>query len=126
GCGSGSMTTRLNSQASSNSSGTPGFALLVTPPVATTLSTAPVIFDVTINPDFMFHDNVRINVSGGNGNFVVQNPTPDTLAVQGGAVQTSFTVPKPRGARAGRGANLTVTATSGAVTQTATVTVQAQ
>src|SRR5260221_729845 len=122
GCGSGSgnNATRLNSQVATNPPVTPAFDLTITGPSVTILPNIPVIFTITISPTPGFNDNVRLNISGGNGIFLIQNPTPDTLALHGSTpVQASFTVSQVLGARAGSAATLTVTATTGVVTKTA-------
>lgn len=103
-----------------------GFALFVDPPAAETQPAGPTIFTVILFPAPGFHDNVRVNVSGGNGSFIVENPAQDTLALAGRPVQTTFRVSQTAGARPGSAATLTVTATNGAFTQTARILVQSQ
>jgi hypothetical protein len=127
GCGSGSQTTRINRPLTSIPAVTPGFEVTVTPAFVATLPNIPVIVTIIISPEPGFHDNVRLTVSGGNGSFVVQNPTPDTLSLNGSTPkETSFLVSQTLGARVGSAATLTVTATTGAVTRTVVITAEAQ
>lgn len=118
----GVATATLNVQ----TGGTGNFTLQVTPSSATVGSSTPATFNITVTTSGGFLNPITLSVSGGGTNFIVSNPSPAVLNFSGTQTVASatFTVSRIVGSTSTVPQTLTVTATGGSVTQTATVTVQ--
>ncbi len=103
------------------------FNLTVTPASAPVLQNQPATFSIQVAPVNGFTGNVNLAVNGGGTSYTVTQPTPNPVNLTGAtASNATFNVSLAPGVTTPVQTNLTVTATGGTVTQTATVTVLPQ